>query len=108
MIFDAPVAHFLCYFERHLVEFDGELALPEVFVLDCDVVVGEHGHVPYLSLIFLRYGGSEALLVPVQVVETGLDGLDGFLVEFEVREDDTLVDVGGGDGFVGFLKVFIE
>lgn len=82
--------------------------MAQVLMLYCNVIVRQHGHVPDLALFLLRDSRAETQLVFLQIVQTGLDGLYGFLVQGEVGQDDTFIDVCTGNRFVGILKVLFQ
>lgn len=96
MVLDAPVSYLFGNFKGHFIKPHSHVLLLQVFVLDSDVVVGQHCHVLDLPLVLLADGLAETLLVFVQVVQTSFDGLDCLLVQAEMRQNDALIDIGRG------------
>ena len=82
--------------------------MPQVLVLNSDVVICQHGHMFDLSLIFLGQCISKSLLVALQIIQTSFDGFNGLLMQIEMREYHTFIDIGRCNRFVSFLEIFIK
>ena len=63
LVLDGPVANILSYFKRHLVKFNCHILMPQMFMLNSNIVISQHCHMFDLSLIFLSQCISKSLLV---------------------------------------------